>query len=76
MMNILFHEHKSIEYLITSICGTSKSIKPLKFVEDSAVKTIYEYALLNSPIEEINLPTNLKELKEKLQFPHQIINSK
>ena len=58
-------EHGSIEYLITSICGTSLYLKTLKFVEDSAVKTIYEYMFpYSSRIREIYIPTSLKELKD------------
>ena len=62
-------EHESVEYLITSITGTSQKIKTLKFVEDSAVKTIYRHAFpYSSQIEEVNFPTSVKELKEDWCF--------
>ena len=58
-------EHKSVEYLIKSISGTSLNLKTLKFVNDSAVKTIYENAFQHlSKIEEIHFPDSLIELKE------------
>ena len=64
-------KHESDEYLITSISGTSPNIKTLKFVEDSAVKTIYEYSLICSKIEKIYFPASLKELKDNWCFDTQ-----
>ena len=58
-------EHESVEYLITSISGTSHNLKTLKFAEDSAVKTIYGYAFpYMSEIKNIYFPSSLKELKK------------
>ena len=55
---------KSTEYLITSITGTHCEIRSIKFVEVSAVKTIYYGAFSCSCIEEIHFPASLRELKE------------
>ena len=57
-------QHKSIEYLITSITGTNRDIKTVKFAEDSAVNAIYFRAFSRSKINEIQFPSSLKELKE------------
>ena len=55
---------KSIKYLITSITGTNRDIKTVKFAEDSAVNAIYFRAFSRSKINEIQFPASLKELKE------------
>ena len=57
-------EHKSTEYLITSIVNIGFSIDFIKFSEDSAVKTVYQKAFYHSHIKEIYFPASLKELKE------------
>ena len=57
-------KHESINYLITSICGSIYSIKNIKFEKDSSVKTIYKHAFSISEIEVICFPSSLKELKE------------
>ena len=58
-------EHESTEYFITSIIGTCRNIKTIKFCKDSAVKTFYKNAFSKSKIEEIYFPDSLKELKER-----------
>ena len=57
--------HESTEYLITSISGACIDIKTIKFVEDSAIETIYDNAFTGSNIEEIYFPSSLKELKKE-----------
>ena len=61
---------ESTDFLITSICGPLPDITIVKFVEDSAVKTIYRsaftdlYPYIIAFIEEIYLPASLTDLKE------------
>ena len=57
-------KYESVDYLITNIARTGANIKTMKFVEDSAVKTIHESAFKNSEIEEIFLPSSLTDLKD------------
>ena len=57
-------KHESIDYLITSIAGTGNHIKTIKFVENSAVRTIYPDAFSFSNIEEIYFPSSLIDLEE------------
>ena len=56
-------QYESTEYLITSVIGTNRSIKTVNFAKDSAVKTICYGAFQYSKIEEIYIPSSLKELK-------------
>ena len=57
-------QYESTEYLITSITGTDWNIKSIKFLEDSAVNTIFYRSFSYSKIEEIYFPTSLRELRE------------
>ena len=56
-------KHESIDYLITSITGTGNNIKTIKFVDNSAMRTIYSDAFSQSKIEEIHFPSSLIELQ-------------
>ena len=58
-------KYESTDYLITSICGLMTfCTKTIKFVEDSAVKTIYGYVFSDKGFEELHFPASLDELKE------------
>ena len=61
-------QHENTEYLITSISGinanTKRNIERINFTEDSAIKTIYNYAFSNSNIEEILIPSKVSKICE------------
>ena len=57
-------KHGPIDYLITSITCIDFYVKTVKFLDDSAVKTIYRGAFSGIHLEELYFPASLKELKE------------